>query len=440
MTNLFATPKQSLKRFLRADEGQALVLTALALVVLLLMAGLGVDVGYLRYQKQQMQKAADAGALAGAAALGYDGAWKAAAVADVNANGFTTTKSDGTATGVQITVDKPWEGPFAGQDGYVEVSVSQPQPTFFMKAGGFTNPIPVRSWAVASAVAPGSGCMYAMDPNSDPATFLVNGSVTIGSTCAIYVNSSNSSALTKLGASGTIKASYIGIVGECSASGGSGCAPPAVVSDLSSGQLPVTHIAPVNDPLANVCPTTASCPELIPSLICSPTNGVTTFSPGTYCGLSLGSNHTYKFKPGVYILLGGLSVTGSPTITSTGGVTFYNTYTTSHPYGGITMAGSPTVTLSAPTTGHLAGMLFFQDRSVPVGSSVSNFKGSSAQGYTGAIYFPTTDITFDGTPSLSSTATIMLGYKLHFSGNTSIENYTYLPTGGGPIHGATLAE
>ena len=49
------------------------MLTSLALVVLALMAGLGVDVGYLRYQKQQMQKAADAGAIAGAAALIYGG-------------------------------------------------------------------------------------------------------------------------------------------------------------------------------------------------------------------------------------------------------------------------------------------------------------------------------------------------------------------------------
>src|ERR1017187_4057218 len=133
VTKLVPTQKQNLKRFGRSDEGQALVLTALALTVLMLMAGLGVDVGYLRYQKQQMQRAADAGALAGATALTYNGAWKAAAVADVNANGFTTTKTDGTTTGVQILVDKPWEGPFAGQDGYVEVSVSQPTPTFFMK-------------------------------------------------------------------------------------------------------------------------------------------------------------------------------------------------------------------------------------------------------------------------------------------------------------------
>ena len=429
--------KQNLKRFGRSDEGQALVLTALALVMLMMMAGLGVDVGYLRYQKQQMQKAADAGALAGATALAYNGAWKAAAVADVNANGFTTIKNDGASTGVTILVDKPWEGPFAGQAGYVEVSVSQPQPTFFMKVllPADQNTVAVRSWAVASAIAPGSPCILAMDPIHS-GTFLVDGNVTISSTCAIYINSSSATALVKNGTSGAVSANYIGIVGNEPQGDLSG-----VTSQLSPSQQPVTGIAPFSDPLASVCPTTASCPELIPSTTCaSPSGNGKIYSQGTYCGtISLGSTNTYTFNPGVYILLGGLSVSGSPIINGTG-VTFYNTYNASHPYGGITMTGSPTVTLSAPTTGDLAGMLFFQDRRVPVGSSGSNFKGSSAQGYTGSIYFPTTDITFEGTPSLSSTATIMLGYKLSFSGNTSIENYTYLSTGGGPITGATLAE
>ncbi len=67
MTNLLALRR--FRQFGRADEGQALVLGALALVVLMLMGGLGVEVGFLRYQKLQMQKAADAGAIAGASAL-----------------------------------------------------------------------------------------------------------------------------------------------------------------------------------------------------------------------------------------------------------------------------------------------------------------------------------------------------------------------------------
>ena len=433
MTNLFATQKQSLKRFLRVDEGQALVLTALALVVLVLMAGLGVDVGYLRYQKQQMQKAADAGALAGATALAYNGAWKAAAVADVNANGFSATKSDGTSTGVTITVDKPWEGPFAGQAGYVEVSVTQPQPTFFMKVilPPDQNTVAVRSWAVASALAPPPMCIYSMDPAS-PDTFDVRGNVGIGSACGIAINSSDTRALDKRGGSGTVEASYIGIVGNEPQSDLAN-----VVSDLSSGQLPVTGIAPFTDPLRNVPEpaTPAGCTTLPP--------GTTTFSPGTYCGISISGSHNYTFGSGLYILKGGMTVNGSATLNGTG-VTFYNTSDGSHPYAGVNFGGSVTANLSAPTdssAGGIPGMLFFQDRSVPTGSpQSSSFGGSSGQTLVGAIYFPSTLVTYNGTPSLSTVSTIMVGWQLEFRGNVTISNYTFLPGGGGPIHGATLAE
>ena len=54
--------------------------------------------------------------------------------------------------------------------------------------------------------------------------------------------------------------------------------------------------------------------------------------------------------------------------------------------------------------------------------------------------FSNHSITFKGTPSSISTATIIVGYTLDFRGDTSIKNYTYLPTGGGPITSATLAE
>ena len=86
-------------------------------------------------------------------------------------------------------------------------------------------------------------------------------------------------------------------------------------------------------------------------------------------------------------------------------------------------------------------MLFFQDRSVPTGSpQSSSFGGTSGQTLVGAIYFPSTLVTYNGTPSLSTVSTIMVGWQLEFRGNVTISNYTFLPGGGGPIHGATLAE
>src|SRR5437868_1454984 len=81
------------------DEGQALVLTCVGLFVLLLMAGYGVDIGYLRYQKHQMQKAADAGAL-GAAQAKLDGIdWHSAGQRDSKINGFENGH-DGTIVAV----------------------------------------------------------------------------------------------------------------------------------------------------------------------------------------------------------------------------------------------------------------------------------------------------------------------------------------------------
>ena len=152
MENIFST--RQLRQLARADEGQALVLTAAGLVVLMLMAGLGVDVGFLRYQKQQMQKAADAGAIAGASALIYGGAVTAAARNDTSANGFTDGKN-----AITVTVNNPPQtagDPYQGNSSFVEVIVSQPRPTFFMKVGGFTS-VPVRARAVCRRICRDSG-------------------------------------------------------------------------------------------------------------------------------------------------------------------------------------------------------------------------------------------------------------------------------------------
>src|ERR1019366_3665119 len=96
--------------------------------------------------------------------------------------------------------------------------------------------VPVSARSVASAVAPGSSCILAMDP-TDPGTFLVDGNVTISSTCAIYINSTSTTALVKHGTSGAVSADYIGIVGNESQADLSG-----VTSQLTPSQQPVTGI------------------------------------------------------------------------------------------------------------------------------------------------------------------------------------------------------
>ena len=53
----------------RGNRGQVLVLVALAIVVLLVMAALAIDVGFMYTTRHELQRSADAGALAGASAL-----------------------------------------------------------------------------------------------------------------------------------------------------------------------------------------------------------------------------------------------------------------------------------------------------------------------------------------------------------------------------------
>lgn len=119
-----------------SDAGQALILFAFTLVVLMGFAGMGIDMGYLRSMRRTMQAAADSAALAGAAELGY-GDVTAAARTEASTDGFTNGSK-----GTTVTVNNPpLSGPHQGNPRYVEVLISQNEPTFFMPESRST------SWA-----------------------------------------------------------------------------------------------------------------------------------------------------------------------------------------------------------------------------------------------------------------------------------------------------
>jgi len=160
---------------------------------------------------------------------------------------------------------------------------------------------------------------------------------------------------------------------------------------------------------------------------------------GTYCGgITVHGNAVLKFNPGTYVLAGGgMSVNGNTTMSGTG-VTFYNTTGTGG-YGAISLNGNSQSNFSAPTSGPLVGILFFQDRSVPGTGAGSTISGNSSSTFDGALYFATTTLSFNGNSSASGYS-IVVANQLSLSGNASLgANYSSL-TGGSPIKGTTLAE
>ncbi len=407
-------------RCLRCQQsGQVLVLAAISMVVLVGFLALSVDVGLLWASKRQMQTAADAAAVAAAVALRSGHSYQTAATGASKLNGFTYGQN-----GVTVTVNNPpLSGTYAGNQNYVEVVVKQPQPAYFLGVLGYST-VDVSVRAVSGSIN-GPACVYALNPSASGA-LTINGNGTIAGGCGTIVDSNSSSAMIVNG-NDTINMP-IGVVGNYSDSGHSSFTPE-----------PVTGVAPLSDPLASVpAPSVGACNYTNFKVN---GNSNTTLSPGVYCdGITINGNANITFQPGTYILNGGgMTLNGNGNLAGAG-VTFYDTkgYSSYQP---IVFNGNGVVNLSAPTSGPLQGMLFFQDRSVSnaAGSIINGNLGST---FDGALYFPTTSLTYNGDSTPSSGYTIIVADTITLNGNVTMlinDNYSSL-SNGSPIKSGALYE
>jgi len=391
------------------QRGQTFVITSFAILVLLVFCGLVADVGMFYRARRQMQTAADAAATAGANALhgstSVSAGYVTAAQNASKINGFQNATNGITVTASKVAC------PGAASEQCVKANVTQPVPTYFLKVLGLST-VTVSTEAIAGGVN-GPACIFALDPTVTK-SFWVAGSGGITSTCGVIVNSSDSQALYGSG-SGTYTTTGIGVVGGTHP--GSATFTPA----------PTTGIAPASNPLTGlVAPTAGSCLQTNYSV----SGATVTLDHGTYCGgiKATGASHL-TFNPGTYILAGGgLTITGSGTLTGSG-VTFFVTSGSGYAYKPISMNGSGTVTLSAPTSGSLAGILFFQDPTIfPSGVDNDNtVNGSSTSTYNGVLYFPNSNLIFTGSSNASNNCsganpgyTFMIADTIKTTGTTQI--------------------
>ncbi|MCL5006493.1 MAG: pilus assembly protein TadG-related protein [Acidobacteria bacterium] len=404
------------------DAGQALLLMAFTMIVLMGFAGMGIDIGYLRYMRRTMQAATDSAALAGAAELDY-GDVSSAARADAATNGFTNGSKNTTVT----VNNPPLSGPNQGNPRYVEVIIAQSEPTFFMKLLGVYSHM-VSTRAVAYEGVSGA-CIYALNPTASSA-FVVSGSASFSSQCGILDNSDDSTAALVQNGGGCLTAKYIGVVGQFK--NNSSCAPTPT---------PQSGIAPFSDPLAYLQPpsfNSTTCDQTNVSI----TGGTQTLYQGVYCGGIKITGGDVTFSPGIYIINGGgLSVSGGANVYGNG-VTFYLTGNTKYAYKGVSITGGSDSYLIAPDSGTYAGILFFQDRSISSTSSGadSDIAGGSGLTVQGTLYFPTTNLSYSGTSTNSA-------YTILVADTVSITNNTYFPdtyssdiNGFSPVHSAVLVE
>lgn len=401
----------TIKRGIRGNRqaGQALYLTAVSLVVLVGMLGLGIDMGALRYEKRLQQTAADAAAIAGASDLRYGGVTAAtqAAQAAAKSNGFPDSGGDVSNCGqsaavgtvcVQVNNPPQQSATHNGDRNYVEVLVAAVHPTYFMRIFG-KNEETVTARAVAADVGsagPNESCVYALGLSAGVPVINTTVALNLG-TCGISVN-------------GTIS----GVVNA--------------VNCLLTGCTTNPNTPAVADPLAYLTPPCSSCAG---GAAWSGSSG--NLSPGTYSSISIGPGNV-TFSPGVYVIdgSGGLTIKPGATVSGTG-VTFYFTDGATVNMPALGLAAS--VELTAPTDcgAQYPGILFYQD---PTDSATPVISSGT---YQGAMYFPNTTVTFGGIGGSISAGIVVAG-ALNVNATLNLQGSAGLPGCANPVAVPTLVE
>lgn len=360
------------------ERGQVLIIFALSLIVLLAIAALVVDLGFVVMERRHEQDAADPGALAAARYIqptADTGKMTEAACFYARQNGYfpdATANSGSTGcvpandpSGTTLTVNYPPSrsaGGYAGRYGYVEVVLSKVLKSFFASIIGMPN-ITVATSAVAAfdQGTSGSSSLIALNPTQcssakihgggsggNVSIFPAAGVTAPGGYVQVNSNCTNGGAIDNICATGSgsggagaltlsgginFSAPAVFVDGTCAQNGSSGTFSgpggtpaqlhegAAFVGDILAGLLPPPFGAPT------VCPDGLTMGTAAVPATCTLKNTVT-MTPGTYYGgwkiSTPGASVT--MLPGIYTIAGGGITDQGGTLTSAGGqVLIYGT-------------------------------------------------------------------------------------------------------------------
>jgi hypothetical protein len=363
------------RRLLRDRRGSVLPVAALGFLATLGASALALDLTRAYAARNELRTAADAAALAAAARLPDIDAARRAALAYAARN--ATAGDDGGAVvepdDVEFGAWDPRERtltPAAAAPDSVRVTArlaggrGNALPTFLARLFG-TDTVDLSATAVAGRSA--AACVVVLDPSSATAMLLDSNAGVTARGCAVQVNSVGDAAL-RVASNGSLAADAICVGGGYA--GGAGAVTPT----------PVRGCPPVPDPLAGLPPPeVGACDRPAPARY---VDSKATLRPGVYCaGLEIDGNSDVKLEPGTYVIKDGAFRVLSNAKLRGDGVTFYLTGREAL----LQFDSNAKLKLSAPTSGPMAGVLFFQDRAF---GGVHRWNSTSPFKLTGTIYLP----------------------------------------------------
>jgi Flp pilus assembly protein TadG len=353
-----------------AEGGGVAQLFAFAFPVLVALVGLGVDSAGFYDQQSRMQTAADSSALAIAKEMHLfvedTSALEEFAKSRVEAMLGTVKLGERPHT---ISVDVNTD------DGRATVNVSMVAPTFLPVDVWGDNPIVVE--AVASTYGSEDLCVLGLNKSASDTVSADKAALITAPDCAIQSNSTDEEGLAAEHLSMVVSALI------CTSGGYSG-------DSASFTPTPEVDCPVVEDPLAErVPPIPGGCSYL--DFVAE--KGVSTIEPGHYCGgLKISNNADVVAAPGVYIISGGeLRVENNAKLYGDN-VSFYFADDSAT----LRFKDKAEVELSAPKDGLMAGILFFENPSAPLGRDFE-IASDSVRKLLGTIYLPRGIFKGDGT-------------------------------------------
>ena len=446
------------------SRGQAMIIVAFSMVVLLGIGAIVVDLGLSWIMRRQEQNAADPGAIAAARYIeeGDSAATRAkmhtAACFYAQENDFFTSDTascDAARASGDLQVLWPPSGPhagqFAGRPEMVLVVIRDQHPSFFGRIFG-SDMASVATGAVAAreSESANSNSLVALDPttcgaghvhgngtitiepvnNPDTGVPYSGGYVQVNSSCAGGTMDddcgSGSGGFHHGGNAGAqLLAPHMYIHGTCQVSGG----------DVPT---PVTEGAPpIGDPLAGLvgprqedypagqCPNNAGVYQTMnPTWAgCQVNRNTVTLTPGVYWGgwNFKGNGTVVRLQPGIYIIAGGgISVAATATIDTVGDgsgnparVLIFSTDNTMDPsctdamarcvQSQLKLAGQGDVELWGLDAGPYRGLLMWQDGDGSNPSAPIELTGQGALNLAGTIYAPGANVKITGNGEAAGT-------------------------------------
>lgn len=349
---------QHLRKFGRNEHGGVAMIVALAFPVLMGLSAAAVEYGSVVKRRGVLQSAADSGSIAGVnqfkLANTDDASAIQMAIATAKAQAAAQPSDGGGST--QATAE------VLGNHSSVRVSLIETVPVTFAKLLGVPEVVlKVESTARLSGIT--RLCLLALDKAVVGAFHLEESARITASDCSLYSNSVSPSGIQGENRSVAVALS------TCSAGGYSG-------SPATFMPPPATGCPALRDPLIDIVGPKPEACILLPSSL-NPKKGKDgpddpaagdnvvsvdmTLSPGTYCGgLHITKDTRVTLSPGVYIMKDGPLVVDKKASLTGINIGFYFT----GDRGGLLFDQDSIVSLTAPKSGTMAGLLFFEDRNV----------------------------------------------------------------------------